>query len=227
MLLAAVPSIAQQAPAEGAEGLVVQVFTLEHQPAGEAMALVLPLLSRRGTVELRPGGNTLVIRDSLAALARIVPVLRSFDHPARPVEVDLWLVRARPAQVSPPSHSPDIPTELLARLEAYLPYGDYELVSSSTVSSREGQELRFQLAQGYEVQFRLGTILVDQRLRLHQFEISQRQPEPGGRRSLMRSNLNLWLGRTTILALTPGGDSREALLVVVRCHGATAAGAGD
>src|SRR6185503_9060584 len=74
--------------------LVLHVYTLRHQAAGDALGLVQPLLSPRGTIELRPGANTLVLRDTAVALGRIVPVLVSFDHPSRPVDVELWMVRA-------------------------------------------------------------------------------------------------------------------------------------
>src|SRR3954465_11411347 len=66
-----------------AGSVVLQAYTLRHQRASEAVALVYPLLSRKGTVELQPGGNTLVIRDVPAALNRIAPVLRNFDHAPR------------------------------------------------------------------------------------------------------------------------------------------------
>ena len=55
------------------EVLVLHAFTLKHQRASDAIPLVHPLLSERGTVELQPGDNTLVIRDSPGALARILP----------------------------------------------------------------------------------------------------------------------------------------------------------
>jgi hypothetical protein len=36
--------------------------------------------------------------------------------------------------------------------------------------------------------------------------------------SLVRSNLNLWLGRNMVFALTQGEASPTALMVVVRCR---------
>ena len=59
----------------------VLAYTLEHQPAHEALMQIRRLLSLAGTVEVQPGGNTLVIRDRRTVLARIAPVLEAFDHP--------------------------------------------------------------------------------------------------------------------------------------------------
>src|SRR5687768_3848084 len=67
--------------------LSVYLFKLRHQSAGDALNLVTPLLSPRGSVELRAGANTLVLRDSMSSLSRILPVLHAYDHPARDVQV--------------------------------------------------------------------------------------------------------------------------------------------
>src|SRR5688572_10452442 len=53
--------------------LVLHAFTLRHRAATEAIQLVSPLLTKRGTVELQPATNTLVIRDTPAALGQIIP----------------------------------------------------------------------------------------------------------------------------------------------------------
>src|ERR1700710_2415251 len=92
--------------------LVLHAYMLKHQRASDAIPLVHPLLSERGTVELQPADNTLVIRDSAGALARILPVLRSFDHAPRPRRVEITIVRASRSAVSPPMTHSDLPDEL-------------------------------------------------------------------------------------------------------------------
>ena len=59
-----------------AEPLAVHVQVLRYQTVDDAVEMVYRLLSEDGTVELRPGGSTLVIRDTSLALERIVPVRR-------------------------------------------------------------------------------------------------------------------------------------------------------
>lgn len=199
-------------------GLVVYAHILKHQPATEAMPLVLSMLSSEGTVELRPASNTLVIRDSLAAISRIVPMLRSFDHPARGLEISLWLVAGDPvATFSPPVSGVPPPEELLAQLRRHLSYASYRLLAASEVRGLEGDEVAFDLPSGHRIRFRLGTVLGEQRVRLHEFEVA-RQGRGGEEESLLRTNLFLWLDRTTVLSMAGNrGDSR-ALMVVVRCR---------
>ncbi|HXT21441.1 MAG TPA: secretin N-terminal domain-containing protein, partial [Thermoanaerobaculia bacterium] len=60
-------------PAADDVEIILHVYTLRHQTAGDALGLIRPLLSPRGTVELRPGANTLVLRDTPLALSRILP----------------------------------------------------------------------------------------------------------------------------------------------------------
>lgn len=224
LLLAGASGAAAQAPEQGRPQpqLSVHVMTFRHQAATDALALVTPLLSPRGTVELRAGTNTLVVRDSMASLARILPVLYSFDHPARQVRVDVWLIRAGgpPVAVSPQVNGAGIPADLLRNLREHLPYQTYTLLAGAEARGREGERVAFDLGQGYLIRFRLGTA-VSQRLRLHEFEVLlEREPEPPA--SLVRSHLNLWLDRNMVLALSAGEASSTALMVVVRCSLAAA-----
>ncbi|HET9767377.1 MAG TPA: secretin N-terminal domain-containing protein [Thermoanaerobaculia bacterium] len=218
MLLAgAQPLLAQpqQQPVE----LVVHVYTLRYQTAGDALGLVQPLLSPRGTVELRPAANTLVLRDTPEALARLLRMLVAFDHPSRPVDVELWMVRASGKVSSPPlpPRQSAVPAELLRALAEHLPYEQYGLLGSSKVRGAEGEKMTFQVAGDYAVRFRLGTIVGEQRLRLNDFEVLL-MPDNGEPVPLLRSQLNLWLGRSMVFALSPGEGSSTALMVVVRCR---------
>lgn len=223
-LTLALPAMGVAQPSgEPKDDLAVHVITFKHQSAREAMMLVVPMLSSRGTVELRASGNTLVLRDTMASLSRILPVLYGFDHPARPVDIELWLIRASggPADAlsSPPPAPSNVPPELLRSLLEHLPYRRYDLVAQSRVRSREGQRVTFDLATQYAVRFRLGTIVGERRLRLNDFEVMQQRSRQSPQ-SLLRSHLNLWLGRNMVLALAAGEQSPSALMVVVRCRAA-------
>lgn len=213
------------AQADGSD-IVLHVYTLRHQTAGDALGLIKPLLSPRGTVELRPGANTLVLRDTAEAIARILPVLVGYDHPSRPVDVELWMVRASgKSAVSPPlpqSRPSSVPPDLLKALAEHLPYEHYGLLGSSKVRGVEGEKMTFQVAGDYAVRFRLGTIVAEQRLRLNDFEVLL-MPDTGEAVPLLRSQLNLWLGRSMVFALSPGEGSNSALMVVVRCKTASPA----
>jgi hypothetical protein len=195
------------------EVLVLHAFTLKHQRASDAIPLVHPLLSERGTVELQPGDNTLVIRDNAGALARILPILRSFDHAPRPLRVEIMIVRASRSAVSPPLNHSDLPEELTRRLRKLLLYDNYDLEAQAQLQAVEGEAVTYEIGEGYQVVFRLGTVLPDRRVRLADFEISRRSP----RRSLelLHTNLNLWLDQTMSLGLAKSEGSREALMVVL------------
>jgi hypothetical protein len=206
--LSAQPRAAQQGP----EGLVLQGYTLKHKRASDAVALVYPLLSARGTVELQPRGNTLVIRDTLSALSRIVPVLRSFDHPARSVLLEVLIVRASKAQVSPPIKRSDLPEPLTRRLRDLLQYDVYETQAQAALSVLEGQSVIYGVGEEYEVSFRLGTLAND-RVKLSQFKVFRLGPE--GRSELIHTNLNLWLDQTVSLGLAKSEASRDAFMAVL------------
>ena len=224
LLLAFGPALAlaQNAPSprplEGGE-LMVQAYAFKHQVAAEALVLVQPMLTSRGTVELQPGGNTLVIRDTRAAISRIVPVLRNFDHPARPVQLEVLIVKASRSPVSPPYQRSDLPDELTQRLRGILPYDIFELQARSRLGAMEGQAVAYSLGAEYDVTFRLGTMTGDGRIRLSNFRLSRRKAAtdkgPAAVVGLLHTNLNLWLDQTLNLMVSRSESSPEALMIVL------------
>lgn len=206
----------------------VYAYTCEHQPASEAVTLVRPLLSPRGSVELQPGNNSLVVRDTREAIERIKPVLESFDHPPQSLRLDIRIVRAGPAKGARPSGMPDataLPGDLAARLGGLLRYDSYEKLAETTVTPTEGEEVTYAIGKDYSVSFRLGTVLAGQRLRLHDFRILQRARNPANKsrqlppRKLLHTNLNLWLDQQLALVVPQDtGAADEALMVAIACR---------
>jgi len=208
--------------------LRLYAYTLEHQPVGEALALVRPLLSSRGTVELQPGGNTIVIRDELAALTRIVPILRQFDHQSETLRLEIQIVQAFVGQGGGPSGDvtplatpgSEVSPALVRRLRDLLRYDSYRLHASARLDVKEGENVLYQLGDSYTVGFKLGTMMGEKRVKLHELRIVRRatsgafgKPE----RQLLGTNVNLWLDQTLILGLAKDESAADALMVVVSC----------
>ena len=216
-LLAAACAAQSAQPAD----MVLHAYTLKHRKASEALPLVSPLLSPRGTVELQPGTNTLVIRDTIATLGRIVPILRSYDHPARPLTLELYIVRATRTG-TPKEIRSDLPERLTSRLSALLPFNVYEVRAQALLASLEGQAVTYALSGDYEVSFRVGTVLAPGRVKLSDFRVLRRNGRAGPQPQLLiHTNLSLQLEQTTSLGLARSESSPEALMVVLTLrHGA-------
>lgn len=195
--------------------LALQAYSFQYQEAREALPLVYPLLSARGTVELQPESNTLVIRDQPGAIRRIVRVLSAFDHPPRPVRLELKMIEAGPRGVSPPASS-TLDPKLIHQLHELLRFDTYRVVAQATLQTREGEIVRYDLGSIYRVRFRLGTA-IQQRLKLKGFTI-ERGAKPAAAKSppLIHADLNLWLSEPLVLGLTRDESSKHALMVVVR-----------
>ncbi len=217
--LAAPWALAQAAPRTGPTALAqtLHAYRLEHQPAVEALPLVYPLLSEQGTVEVKPGENTLVIRDHQAAIDKVLLVLRRFDHPQRPVLIEIQVVRATAETFSPPPAS-QLPAALEAQLRELLPYHSYEMLAGTRLASREGEQVAYQLGERFGVYFRVGTLLEGERLRLNGFQVRRTEKAGaavGKNESLINTNLFLHLEQTLYLGLASDEASKEALMVVV------------
>jgi hypothetical protein len=211
------PAIRTPAARPPVEELRLFAFTLSHQRAAEALPLVSPLLSPRGTVELQAGTNTLVVRDSLSALARVRAALAAFDHPARPIAFDVQIVRADRGIVSPAPPPSVLDPELATRLERLFRYRSYHLLARARLATRESEEVDYELSSGYRLTFKLGTMADARRIKLHGFRIVRRAEPPatGPDRELIHTAINLWRGQPLILGLARDEGAPSALLVVV------------
>ncbi len=213
LMVAATALSAAPAGAPDPKEIGVQVYTFKYQRASEAVAMVYPLLSPRGTVELQPGGNTLVIRDTASAIHKVMPLLRSYDHPARALRLEIFVVRASRNVVSPQVQHSDLPEYLTRRLRGLLAYDNFEKQAQAQLAGAEGQGVVYELGPEYKVSFRFGT-LGDDRVKLSGFRISHRaegRPET----DLLHANLTLSLDHTTSLGLASSETSREALILVL------------
>ncbi|HXU45785.1 MAG TPA: hypothetical protein VN783_09675 [Thermoanaerobaculia bacterium] len=207
--------------AQQQERLSLLGFTFRHQPSGEALALVQPMLSSRGTVELQ-AGNKMVVHDARVILARILPMLREFDHPVRALDLEVMVVKASRAVMSPPVSHSDLPPDLTRRLRSLLPYDIYELSAQAQLATYEGQEVAYEIGPDYQVSFRVGTVLADRRVRLAGFQM-RRSPKGSSvvrPKPLLFTNLNLALDQTMSLGLAKSEESREALMIVLTLRGA-------
>lgn len=233
VLLAAVPATGQAREGEEGRSQVsgvpqgqaaqVYAYTLRHKPAGEALVLIRPLLSTEGTVELQPRTNTLVVRDTLAALGRIVPALRAYDRPPENLRIQVMIVRAfsRPVPVEP---GRSLPTWLEERLRGLLRWDYYQVLADSELETREGQDVTHELGGLYGVSFEVGTVLHDERVRLSEFKVWRAEVRPTGEAEvrsgdpLLEATLNLWLDKPKVLGLANSESSDHALMVVLTCQ---------
>lgn len=69
------------------DGLVTQVFALQHESATQMMAVVRPLVAPNNTVTAFPSNNTLVVTDYASNIDRIAQIIASIDMPQGDVTV--------------------------------------------------------------------------------------------------------------------------------------------
>lgn len=192
--------------------MALHAYVFQHRDAADAVPLVRRLLSARGSLLIKPDGKTLVVRDSVAGIARVVPMLRSLDRPVIPLDLEVMLVRAERSMVSPPQAS-DIPEELAAELRSVLPYDTYLQVAHADLQSREGEEVTYEVGAGYAVRFRVGRYAGGS-VRLHDFRVYR----DGRGEPLVHVHLTLRLEETYSLGLSKSESSPTALMVVVTCR---------
>jgi hypothetical protein len=216
------PAAAQSAP--GPRDVVTRAYTFKYQRASEAVVMVYPLLSPKGTVELQPSGNTLVIRDTVTAVQKIMPALRAYDHPSRSLRLEIYVVKASRSTVSPQVQRSDLPEDLTKRLRGLFAYDSFEKQAQAQLAGAEGQWVVYELGPDYKVSFRFGSLTEDRQVKLSSFRIARRE-EGKAEAVLLHANLMLPIDHTTSLGIASSESSPEALMVVLTLREGDAAAA--
>lgn len=191
------------------------VFRFEHQRASEALAMVRSLLSPRGSVSLDEASNTLAVRESPAILTRVSTAVRTIDHVAQPIWLRVELIRAAVSSLSPVPKASDVEPELVDNLRKLFRFQQFAQVSRGRIETREGEEVTYEMGEGYRLAFRLGTIVDRRRIRLSSFQLT-RVVAGQDDRTLVRSAVNLGLDQPLILGLTNDEAAERALMLVLR-----------
>ena len=209
------------------EPIKVHVFTFEHQSADDALGEIRPLFSERGSVELKQGGDTVVLRDQQDELEKILRTLRDFDHPRRALRLQFQLLRAHRVPFSPPQVSTGVSPALVVRLKQVLRYDTYESMATTSFVSSEGEQVAYDFGDDLGMEFRVGTVLQGTRLGLKDFRMLRRTPfgagvggdavSSGGGVVVLHANLVLRLGQTLAMVLTRDEAADTALVVAITC----------
>jgi len=211
------PQIRPQAPAPSQQ---LYAYTLRHQPARDAVDVIQRMLSSEGKITFRQGSSTLEVRDTPEIVRQVASFLRSFDHPPLTLSFEVMVVRAMTLPVSPqPVDSPEIPRSLVNEWRKVLRFQAYRLLARAELEPRENEQVTYEMADGYRVSFRVGTLLANRRIKLHGLRLARLQADGESEATLIHSTLNPWVGRPTTLGIPQSGtDDRSALMLVVICR---------
>lgn len=216
LLATLLPAFAHQAQSglgTGEPQMALHAYTLRHRQVADAEQLVRRMLSPAGSVIVQAERGTLVVRDTVASLARIAPALREFDRPLRPLQLEMMVVRAL-RSTSTPAPPSTVPRELAERLRKLLSYDVYQLVARADLPTHENEEVTYEVGAGYSVRFQVGEVVAGGQVKLRDFRLFQR----GGSEPVIRTHLNLFLGKTYTLGLAKSEESPTALMVVIVCN---------
>lgn len=219
---AAQPGSAQQE----AETQIRHAFTLQHQRADDALEWMQNEMSPQGTIELQRATNTLVLRDRSSVLEHLLALLRDFDHPRQQIEFEIFILEASRRGSGDPRS--ELPAQLTDELGNWLAFTSYRLLGEGQFEATEGENVRYEIGTEFRLGFRVGTVLLDRRLKLYGVEIERSRSAVLDER-VFNGHLNVWVGKPLVLALPYRGSDASGLVVAVtvRSPREDGLGAGD
>jgi hypothetical protein len=205
-------------PVERAETLVLHAHQLAHQPAREALPLVEPMLSPRGSLELRAQTNTLIVRDHASIVEAVRATLREFDHPPVDLVLDVFLLSSTRREDDLPlgADVSGLPPALIEGLGSMIRFNSYQVLAEGQLVTREGQQVSYDLGSRYALRFQVGTVLGARVLKLRGFELVRRNGSLD--QPLLSTDLNVTLRRMQVLALAASENAERGLVVALTCR---------
>ena len=208
----ALPLAAAGAAQQEAETQLRHAFTLQHQRADDALEWMQGEMSPRGTIELQRATNTLVLRDARSVVEHLLALLRDFDHPRRQVELEIIILEAsRRGRGDPRS---ELPAQLIDELGDWLPFTSYKTLGEGRFEAMEGEDVRFEIGAEFRIGFRVGTVLLDRRLKLYGVEVERSRGDDLGER-IFNGHVNVWVGKPLVLAISSRDSTDSGLVVAV------------
>lgn len=226
------PALAQPGSAQPgdarqeAETQIRHAFTLQHQRADDALEWMQNEMSPQGTIELQRATNTLVLRDRSSVLEHLLALLRDFDHPRQQIEFEIFILEASRRGSGDPRS--ELPAQLTDELGNWLAFTSYRLLGEGQFEAMEGENVRYEIGNEFRLGFRVGTVLLDRRLKLYGVEIERSRGAVLDER-VFNGHLNVWVGKPLVLALPYRGSDASGLVVAVtvRSPREDGLGAGD
>lgn len=206
-------------PASGAPNVVVvRVFTLKHRAADEALQLVRPLLSDAGSVMLEPKANELTVRDTSTSVERAAQAIAAYDVPMRGVDVAVTLLKATSDPKAGPSMT-DASAEIRGigeSLKKLFNVTGFTRLDSVVVRGVEGQRVAYVIGGSYRLQFVLDPSRDGKTLQFRDLSLERVRREGGKetRGEILRTSINVSMGRPHILGVGKDEAARDALFLV-------------
>ena len=214
--------------AERPAQLVERSYQMTRRPAAAAVDQVCPLLSAEGSVSVRDGGRTLVVRDVEPIVERAMKLVADFDRGGRTLRVAVQIVSADASGPAPTAAGGataiELPAEVVERLHRLLRYRSYSLLARAELEAPEEAVSTFEGGPDYRVSFRLDRQGSAERVRMSEFRVLRKSGH-GDLRPLVHTHLSLEMGRPMILGLAPTEASERALVVVLEAGPGAVAGA--
>lgn len=206
--------------------IVVRVFALKYRAPGDALTVVRPVLTEKGSVIVQPKGNVLTVRDSAAAVERAARTIALWDVPPRSIDLRITLLRAaveaRPGPGIAPMSTAEGDLEGIGdRLRQLFRFTSYSRLDTVLVKGAEGQTVASALGGDYRIEFQIEGAEDLRQVRLRGLAFHRVRPVPGPgvnvpSGDILRTTLNVPVGQPFILAVGRDEAATGALVLVFR-----------
>ena len=199
---------------------VVRVFTLKNRKAEEALLLVRPLLTERGSIVLQPGLNALTVRDTARAVDRAAQAVASYDVPPRGFAISVSLFRATsdPSPRTAPTPVSEQIRGVGARLRKLFSFTDYVPLDEVVLQGLEGESVSWSLGGSYRVDFLMESAGSGDVVRLRNLVLSRVRRDEKGRETVhdvARTSVNLRVREPFVLGVGREEGGSAALFLVL------------
>jgi len=204
--------------AAAAGGLETRSYRLKHKDIDRAAAVVKDAVSSEGSISLQPSSRTIVITDQPANVRAIVQLLERFDVPPQMFTFEIRMIAA--SINNQPGPVPEELKRISELLAASVKFNTFEALGELSASGKEGDSSIGSTKGVYRADFSFGEFdPSSETLQVKDLRISRVGPVNASGSAeitqLLKTTVNLRLGRTVALGASREPGSKRSLLVVM------------
>jgi hypothetical protein len=199
---------------------VIRVYSLKHISAPEMVRYIQPLLSPAGDLRIQPAQNLLQVRDIPERQKLVEQMIASLD--VAPAGYRIAIKFMEGSQAPPAGGVREEVAGIGAQLKGLMPYASYAILEQLVIEGVPGDQISYRLGKDYHVEFKLTRVLQHpQMIQLAGLRLFRVKGAGEGKERLipvLRTTINLTVGRTHVLGASAMQEGSKALVMVFQAE---------
>lgn len=198
------------------QGKEIHYYELKHISATEVLPYIEKMISPYGDIRYQPIKNAIQVSDFPENLKKIQDFIKNNDIPPQKYKIIIKLMEASHSIEREESISDS--ENIKSKLKRIAPFKNYKFLDELSIEAEPGAFINQVIFKDYQISFILKRVIGNQNfvkfLDLEFSKIEMVNKNVKTINPILKTSLNIALGRTQVLAASPSFNEKKALIFV-------------